>query len=89
MSNTTSLPALRSFRFYSADGADFGVYEGHTPAEALAVLHSDAGYHRGEVRVSMPDREELIFASPETEALLGGLDRWTAVDLGECPKARR
>jgi len=50
--------------------SSFGHYEGRTPADALAAMHTDAGY-----RVTV-EHGELIWHDDADEVTCGGLDRW-------------
>ena len=53
----------------------FGHYEGRTPADALAAMHTEAGY-----RVHAEDGT-LIWHDDADEVLCGGLDRWNVRPL--------
>jgi len=50
--------------------SSFGHYTGHTPADALASMHRDAGY-----RVTV-EGDTLIWHDAADEAICGGLDLW-------------
>ena len=51
-------------------GTTYGHYEGRTPADALAAMHTEAGY-----RVAV-EHGELIWHDDADEVTCGGLDRW-------------
>ena len=51
-------------------GTTYGHYTGRTPADALAAMHTEAGY-----RVAA-EGGELIWHDDADEVLCGGLDRW-------------
>lgn len=51
-------------------GTTFGHYEGHTPTDALAAMHLEAGY-----RVAV-EGDTLIWHDDADEVLCGGLERW-------------
>ena len=55
--------------------SSFGHYEGRTPADALAAMHTEAGY-----RVAV-EHGELIWHDDADEVLCGGLDRWNVRQL--------
>ena len=62
---------MTAYRITSKPGADHGVYEGQTPADALAALHNDAGYD-----VHVGDDGELVFASEDDRDLCGTISDW-------------
>ncbi len=66
-----------SYHIISRSGADFGVYEGSTPAEALLHMFERAGYstHIAERKVWLEDGE-LRYADQETRLLLGDISDW-------------
>lgn len=59
-----------AYEIESTAGVIMGVYEGATPAEALAAMHRDAGY---DVRA---EGDRVVFPDAETERICGGLDDW-------------
>jgi hypothetical protein len=57
----------------STEGADYGTWEGTSPAAALLALHRDAGY--GPETVDLVDGE-LVFGSDDDRELCGDVDDW-------------
>jgi hypothetical protein len=62
---------MTTYNITSKSGANYGDFEGATPAEALAAMHRDAGY-----RVSV-EGDEVAFASDADREFCGGVDDWT------------
>lgn len=61
---------MKTYSIVSKGGMVMGYYDGENPAEALAVMHRDAGY-----TCSVEDGE-VVFASDVYEGVCGGVDAW-------------
>lgn len=64
---------MNTYRIASKAGQYHGEYQGQTPAEALAALHRDAGYHG--VHYNAED-DRIIWPSEETRGLCGDVGDW-------------
>ena len=65
-----------AYEITTESGFFHGIYEGSSPAEALAAHHVDAGYPG--VRA---EGDTIVWPDSETERLCGGLDRWTIEEV--------
>lgn len=72
------------YRISSKAGADFGIWEGDSPAQALLALHRDAEY--GPDIVWLED-DAFVFATEEDRELIGGLSSWTVREIEGLKKA--
>jgi hypothetical protein len=61
---------MQTYEISTLSGTSYGTYRGRTPADALAAMHTDAGY-----RVTA-EAGELLWHDAADEVICGGLDRW-------------
>ncbi len=69
---------MKSYTITSRASVDMGIYQGETPAHALAALHRDAGY-----QVSVDEHDELVFKDDEEREICGDVDDWIIEEVSE------
>lgn len=69
------------YRITSTGGADYGIWEGASEADALAALHRDAGY---ECRV---EGGRIVFADETAERGAGQVEDWIVREAEEGEEA--
>lgn len=65
--------ATKRYRITSQAGADHGVWDGLSTADALAAMHREAGYTCAAVG---PWPGYVVFADADDEELCGNIERW-------------